>query len=336
MGKFYGIISLREIKKEVFRDVVYEWEDQIARIEKVPIVNVDNISVTERSDRNIFERIYSFVINKKQFNKLDKTKPIYFAFLTLVNDVLYVQNKNCIPVFIDVWNDRIDYVRKKMSNGTPFFVTSLDVYEKLKGASEKLDVYYLPLSVSDIWKSDLIPKKTIDLVQVGRKNEVLHNFALEYIKTHPTLEYVYSGKNGTTGDLKYFSTTRGEIGAINTRKDYMDLLKNSHICLLSSPGVDSSRKNAEDIDFPTPRFYETAASYCIMLTRHSNHKEFEIQGIDSICYSINSYEQFSAIMDRIGAGEIEVDTKKYGNFIEKHLTSTWYSEFKEKMKGFIS
>ena len=64
----------------------------------------------------------------------------------------------------------------------------------------------MPLMISSKWKLTNTPTKDIDLIQTGRKNEKLHLFAIRFTKEHPEYEYVFSGIDGTTGDLKYFST----------------------------------------------------------------------------------------------------------------------------------
>ena len=38
------------------------------------------------------------------------------------------------------------------------------------------------------------PEKSIDIMQLGRKNEVLHKFALKLTKKYPEIEYVYQIK----------------------------------------------------------------------------------------------------------------------------------------------
>lgn len=332
MYKISSIISLREIQRQPFRDVVYEWEDYISIHDNIPINNQKNVSITTHSNPSIYKKIESYLIKKQVCRRIDFSKPICIAFITMIKDIVYIQDKNCIPIFLDIWNKEIDFLLYKMRKGSPFFVTSMDVYQKIKEKRKTANVHYIPLTVSDKWVTNDEIKKNLDILQVGRKNQVLHEYALKYISTHPNVEYVYSGENGTNGDLEYYSTKGRSIKPAKTRTDYMELLKSANICLLSSPGADASRKWAEDIDFPTPRFYETAVAQCHMIARLTDRLEFKEQGITDICKIVDNYESFEKILDEILSSGKKIDREIYSQFINRHVTSNWYVMLKKKLE----
>jgi hypothetical protein len=328
--KIEKIISLRKIKHDVFRDVVYEWEDWISEHHDLLMECPDKVMIANtKNPCNIFVKIIRKIEEIRKIHRLNFKRPIAMGFVTIVYDIVYFKRRNCIPVFLDIWPNEINYVCRAMRKEVPFFVTSLDVYKLIKKKAPNLNVYYIPLSVSDKWNTETQTDRTIDMIQMGRKNEVLHTYALKYVEKHPNVEYVYSGKSGTEGDLKYYSNRMGEIGTIETREKYMNLLRRSKICLLSSPGKDGSRERAAGIDFPTPRFYESAICKCFMLGRYTKNREFALQKIPSVCPYIDSYEDFEAEIDQILGGNLEVETERFQKYIHMHLTSTWFKEFQK-------
>jgi hypothetical protein len=332
----YGVVSLRELKKQVFRDVVYEWEDIIVEKYHLELLTEQKPMFTfiDKNNKNIVEKLLKRLLEAKTKLKIDYEKPCCIAFVTLLTDIVNIPSENCIPVFMDIWgNDELYIVAWIMRNNFPFFVTSLDVYNRLKGINHKLNVYYMPLSIADRWLLKDIPEKSIDVVQMGRKNIVLHNYMLKYCEKNPFINYVYMDSgNGTEGDLQYTSTLHGKYGTVNTREEYMELLRKSKVCLFSSPGIDNSRRNTNGIDFPTPRFYESAINYCFMVGRYSAHEEFKQQGIDKIFKKVNSYEEFDYVMNRIFKDKEIINKQEYDDFIQSHITSIWYEELKKTIK----
>ncbi|MCI8585368.1 MAG: hypothetical protein HFI92_05610 [Lachnospiraceae bacterium] len=208
-----------------------------------------------------------------------------------------------------------------------FHLTLLDIYELIKPLCH--NVYYMPLCISDKWKMNEIPEKYPIIVQLGRNNHILHKYALKFVQEYPEYEYIYADYDETTKQLTYFSTQEGQINTLKSRNDYMKMLNRAAVCILSSPGIDKSRKIADGIDYPTPRFYETAINYCHMIARYgTDHEEFQIQGISNICDSISEFSDFKNKLLSMLSG-ISVDKNKYDIFINMHLTSTWFKDFKQ-------
>lgn len=324
--KISGIYSLRDIKKEVFRDVVYEWEDDISVLENIPVVNIKNnigmqgfgLKIRQRIDRNV------------KFHRLDTSKPVYVAFITVLSDLLYFNSKNCIPIFLDIALSNIGYILKKFTSDSPFCITIYDFYKALELSNSDINYYYMPLMISDRWKDTFLNSRPFDLIQVGRKNEILHKYALEFVNKFPQYNYVYSDNLGTLGELYYFSTSNGEIGSADTREQYMDLLKKSKICVLSSPGIDNPKPWLKGMDFPTPRFYEAAISGCSLLGRISTHEEFSIQKVSEVVVNVSSYEEFE--QNALEMLEDRSDKKSViESFADSHLTSKWWNEFMKKL-----
>lgn len=330
-----GVITFRNIKKDAFRDVVYEWEDEIKRECGGQLIYINEYSFIDAKNCTFMAKICRRLANKIAIKKIDINAPLFLAFITVFTDIYYMQNKNCIPIFLDLWPRDIKSVCKKMNNGNPFLVTSLDAYKLIKKSNKNLNVYYLPLSISDKWILDEIPEKSIDILQTGRRNPVLHEYAMRFVEKHSEFEYIYAD-NSIKGKPVYLSTKNGYIGNIPNRKDFMGLLKKAKICLVSSPGIDSSRIEADGLDFPTPRFYEAAINYCFMLGRYTDHEEFKAQKIPDVCDRISAYESFEETLIDILKHNRTLDKKIYDNFINKHKTSTWLKELFNIINEYIN
>jgi len=272
-----GFITVRNIKNNNYRDIIYEWEDEIINRNHMKL---EYIRQTMRN--RILNRIGLY--DKFKMNKFDLKQSVYMAFVLSPKELFFISRYNCIPVFIDVWPKEIDFVCKKMGLN-PFVVTSYDIFQLIK--ERGYNVIYVPLSIADQWRLDKIHQKSLDIVQMGRKNQILHEYALKYVSKNKHIEYIYSDYDERSKQLFYYSTIRGKINSPETRIEYMDFLRKAKVCLISSPGMDQSRPCADGIDYPTPRFYETAINYCSMIGRYdSNHDEFEMTGIPKVCCNI--------------------------------------------------
>lgn len=245
------IITERNSTNLSFFQVTYEWEDILAKV-----LNTDFYSIRKKLSNNkiqeyLLERlmsIFPFKTNKSKWNI------VFIMYPRLSHRYKF---KSIIPIYLDVhkkWKDKIISDTRKLPI---YFVTSLDLYEDIKKTESNSECVYLPLSVSDIYYAQRIPKKSVEVVQLGRKNRILHEFMLKYCETKD-VNYIFNN-NGT-----YNSTKNGNIGQLSTRQEYMSLLTKARVSLVSTPAVDGD-KDFGGYDFFTPRFYESAISYCYMI-----------------------------------------------------------------------
>lgn len=321
---FKSIISTRKINKAACYDIIYEWEDVIAKELGAKIQPIKWI------DHKFWSKL-SYLTPNYKVRTQNLAYNLSIGFILNVSELRYVYKRNIIPIFLDVWNDsQIMQILNKMGRKATFFLTSNDVYERTKKLSLSTGALYCPLSIPDTWQSVTCPPKTIDVVQVGRRNQVLHDYMLMYIKSNPCCEYVYSTRGTSLGELRYTSNLRGDIGPLKNRIDYKNLLQSARISLVSSPAVDNSRSNANGIDFPTPRFYESAIANCHLVGRYGPGPEFRALGIDKICKLVSTYQNFKETIEI--CRKTEVDSIQYKNFLQRHLTSTRISEIVNALK----
>lgn len=324
-----NIISKRSVDTRAFFDICYEWEDEISKYLKIPIVSLPKITYPfKRGLYKLFPEGYTITQNME--------KDISLYFVMFVTELKYYSGYNGIPIFIDVWGDQeIDFVISKMKNVQFYYVTSLDVYNRIKEKTSTDNVHYIRLSVPDKYYSnnyDNFITKKYDVIQMGRKNPYLHKWMLEYIKENPNVEYIYTDKTSGDSKIEYISTKNGIVGELNDREKFISMLSQSRISLVSSPAADNSRKNNGGIDYPTPRFYESAALGCYMIGRYTPNDECLC--LCDVCKNIQTYEEFKY---EVGKG-LSSDRRSlfisYKDFIESNITSERAKQISEEYASF--
>ena len=333
MRKITGIYSLRKIHNEVFRDVVYEWEDDISEIENANIIRCSK-NTYELLKSNSFKKLIYHVLKKRKKKDFKNKDDIKIGFVVVYSDFEYIVNKSCIPVFLDIGLGQVDEICHRMGDN-PFVVTILDIFNVIKKKYSTSKCIYMPLMISSRWAVKSSMNRKIDLVQPGRKNDLLHSYAIRFVNEYPEYEYVYSGPDGTTGELKYYSTKERVIENVLTREQYINLLSESKICILSSPGIDNCKSWIKGIDFPTPRFYEAPILHCNVIARYTENEEFSLQKINSICKSIKTYEDFKSIALRYLRNKTFVSKDIIQEYNDMHTVKPWVEEFLKKLDGVL-
>lgn len=310
------VASLRKIRNESYYDVVFEWEDEMAGIfgSKVDCGSVPFFYLCRA-----YGKLYK---GYRAHQDLSRAQKICFIMSPLQVKCFSLQN--VIPVFMDVWSDEhVNFIVDKTRDLKLFYCTSMEIYDRIKRKDANSRVRYMPLSVSDVYYSENFAAyaggKSSRVIQIGRKNPVLHQYMLQYVKEHPQVEYIYTTDVRHKDLFEYVSSLRGNIGTITDRKEYIGKLSGAKVSLVSTPAMDGSRKYANGNDFLTPRFYESAVLGCAMIGRYAVNKETE--KIAQICPNITSYEQFVQEMDKALVITPEELFAKEKDFIQSNLTS---------------
>ena len=323
------ILSAREWNKNPSLQVVYEWEDIIASECNIELDLTTQCVVNNSYNRPVhiyLQKMIRHSFLKKYidsaFNFYKRKKQFYLAFylypLPVVNH--YLHQDNFIIILLDCFEDVIDRVPGYFSKTKLLFVTNLEVYDRLKTSPIAAKIRYVPLSISDKYYSGKVPEKSIDVLQIGRQNPVLHNWMLAYVKKHPQTEYVYASIENKKHS--YFSTTKGFLGSIDGRGNFMDFLGSAKVVLLSSPGIDGGEMRTGGFNPVTPRFYESAVKYCYMVGRYpEDGEDFKYNKINLVCKNANSYPEFENYVSEMLATPFNQQVK-YQQFISDHLTST--------------
>lgn len=337
-AKYFGAnfvldISSGELIQQIYSDVGREMRR--SKVTRFVVDFLKWVLLANRPLSHVFPALHS--LRERQFRrarqhnfanaripepKQDFSLPLSIYFLNGTPEILACDQKNCIPIFIDVWNDGgIKYIADSTRNLKLFYVTSRYVYDHVRAEDPNSNIHYMPLSVSDKYYSpnfDRYRNKTVDVIQFGRKDPVLHEYMLRYASEHRTVDYVYSEINK---ELPYASTIRGNIGTIDGRNGFMQTLASAKVSLVSSSGMDKRITASYGVNFPTPRFYESAVVGCSLIGRYPDNQEFRELNMSRYCPNITSYDQFVRELERALAITPEELYAQNRDFILNSLTS---------------
>ncbi len=297
---------------------LYEWEDEWARAwgtEVIPLPNDLHVKL-RRHIRQFIHKLFPARVWKYRITDPDK-----LGVLIVMDAEGYymIENRNIIPIFLDFSLAMVDAVYRATGSLPVFFVASVDIYDALveRGST---NVRYIAQCAPDIYYSDEVPDKSVDVIQIGRRNSVLHEYMTRYCGDHPGVEYVFQSAGAS---LHYMSSTRGDIGTLPGREEFTDMMRRARISLVSSPRCDGCRDVFGGADLITARFYESAVFYCHMLGRYTENKETEGLNLAAVCPNVKSYEEFEAKLDEyLAVSPDEYDWSAQRSFIRANLAST--------------
>ncbi|MBQ7155897.1 MAG: hypothetical protein IJR85_10145 [Synergistaceae bacterium] len=331
----HEVLSRVEPNVEIFRDVCYEWEQELAKYFSVPIRQVFIVhnplhdsfgrflpARVVQKTRQVIKRLYIESVHGSLNQDISKPLSVYFCMF--VPEINLCVGENPLPIFIDVSPDKeIDLLISSTRNLRIFYVTSRYIFDIIKEKSPASGVRYMPLSVADTYHSQNFAQyrhKSLDVIQMGRKNPVLHEYMLRYTQEHKDADYVYSAQGSINGNV-YVSTKRGKIGTIVDRKSFIDFLASAKVSLVSSPNYDVKGINVPPLYYPTPRFYESAILGCALIGRYPDNQEFTELNMRKYCPSITSYEHFCKALEHALAQTPEELYAQNRDFIINSLTS---------------
>lgn len=329
MVELGGIYTIRNTAHPYYWDIVYEWEDELAKALDIPILPVGEE----------YDKIYTPSIGKKILNRLNfyqrkdhylfNPARYYLAFHIGPPGVYsFHSRKNVIPIIIDFWkSEDLKRFESIFSLSDFVFVTSKEVYNYLLGKNVKTKLGHLALSLPDkIFYQRSDEKKKFDLIQVGRQNGELTQYVKLLIKEFPDINYVRGEKNDRV--LQMVSTRDGNLGEFASRESFLNLLKQTKISLLSAPGLDVDGERTGGFSPVTPRFLESAACGCHLIGVYPENADFAYYGIDQICANVHDYKSFRDTILKFLRDEKIPD---YRDFLANHVTSRRAMELKAKL-----
>lgn len=314
------IITERNSSTMYYFQVTYEWEDIFSQYLSIELKNNGIYHNNKKLDiiKEILGYPFKFKISKDNWN---------LAFIMFVRMSYRYKFKNVIPIYLDVHKRWINKIINDTKRLPIFFVTSYDIYKMIQDKINDERCVYIPLSISDkYYNVNKVLNKDIDVVQLGRKNLILHNYMMEYCQQNRNVNYIYMN-NGN-----YVSTTGIKVDKLISRKEYMKLLERAKISLVSSPCVDKEKDFGKGVDFITPRFYESAVEYCHMIGRYTDNDESRKMNLSSVCHNVYKKEEFFKLVDRYLDLSNEANIKLFDDFIKTHITSYIVQTVKKEMQ----
>ncbi len=320
---------------QVYRHVVYEWEDQISAKLCLPITNP---GVSRRFHENIIAKnllkIPAFFSVVKACDLLfaRESKSLYFAMTPQSRGSLSTRS-NVIPIIIDF--GKIVGLRsfyRTYSNCPLVLISSLEVFNFLKHNACPLNLHHFPLSLPDKYRvtSGSNFEKKYDILISGRLNPVLMEFMRRYEQEHPNIEYLYQSWHD--GVYSYISNKTGVLGTFNDRPSYMNLLRAARVCFYSTPGIDGGEKRTGGFNQVTPRLFEFLSAGCHVVARYPDNDDTDFFQLKDICPSVDSYDVFSTRLE--AALESPPPTDRNSEYLKKHYTSNRITLLNQIMQNY--
>lgn len=297
--KISKIYSTRNSNAEVYSHLIYEWEDDYAKLLKIPIYSFGYLK--DKILRYFFKVCQKFKLGGliQKIESIRKPKSFSLIFELYPRDYFSFQVfSNKIPHIIDFdYNVDLERFYKVYKNCKLILISNLEAYNLLKVNNCPLNIVHLPLSLSDNHKLNVrsVKDKEIDLIVV-RSNKVFKDFLEKFAKENPDFEYVE--RRWEDGRLYksnvYYSNKRGVLGEYSGRDSYLDLLKNSKVALYSTPGFDDNSERF--MNHVTPSLFEFIVSGCRIIARYPNNSETDFFDLQKISPSVTSYEDFEKML----------------------------------------
>lgn len=322
--KIDQIITYRSHSKGRDYGIVNEWEDIFAEQMAVPLCFDD-------WQKRVNIVLYKFPWFAEWFMQTWKNSFV-FTMLPLGNPSGN-NKRNIVPCLIDFFlrdQKSLSLFYKRFRKNPLVMISSKEAYEYLKSQRCPLNIRHLALSISDKYRvsPETSFSKEYDVVMLGRQNKVLLGYLERYKNTHPKMTCVYGKK--TENGLMYYDSDGRAIGALETREEYMAMMRKSRIGLYATPGMDGGREHTNGFNQVTPRFLEYLVSGCHVIARFPKNADTDFYELAKMTTNAYSYELFEQAMD--WARSTDVDMKHYATYLEKHYTSERVKTLLEYLK----
>lgn len=310
------------------RQCVYEWEEDFSTSLNFSFKDIDGYQ--NHSIARLMRKL-----NIKRPIRWKSGDDIWVAFVMNI-DLLRLMTwylGNILPIMLDVERKDIPELIMFTRNLPVYYVTSYSTYCIIKENYPNSNVRYMPLMVSSRYTEKKEIDCRYDFVQFGRRNEILHKYAIRYCDEHQGRKYVYRHSNPKLGMTVYCNGQNVDIGSVDTRTQFIDMLRCSRISLCSTPAVDGSRGFGEGIDFITPRWYESYACKCSVIGRWTDdaNEEVGMTGLNEVTTCVETYEMFEKLANEYLYSEKQ-NNDKINLFIEKNTATKRSKELIEELR----
>ncbi len=309
-----SILTARNFVQSPSWKCIFDWEDELSDLLVLPLEELTKPRKFSRllCDPKTFN--YALPIVKRMVSGCSSN--IGIVYLMAPENIRFVLKSKLklVPIFIDTPTSSYNSLRKLGKVFPLYYVSSYETFEHLSLYHD--NVRFLPFSVPETWKLNRIPDKQLDVLQIGRKNPILHKWMLK-MASENGIEYVYQSIED--GVLNYWSTKDGLIGDFRDRQKFTNLLKGARVSLVSSGGIDGSRKGF-DINPVTVRFFESAVNYCYMIGRYPREsKDFEYTRMSEIVIRVDDEISFRKELTNCLGKPFDLK-EKYDSIIDSNAT----------------
>ena len=333
--KLKYLFTRRDIESQVFYDIVFEWENILSKQLGLKMYSFDDQMSQLGGGKYLNISILRKLIRRfSLLKRLCAPNSIGLKFdMNPVTESRY-NSEHILPWIIDFFLEDKDFELFNMAykKHPLVLISSREIYEKLKSRDDiikDLNCRHVALSISDKYRinRDTRFEKEYDVALMGRTNPVLEKYFYQYAASHPSLKYAYRKIEGE--DFNYYAVKDGKetyIGAINSREQYIDLMRKTRIGLYCTPDIDTDHTRSHGYNQVTPRFLEWLSCGAHVIARYVPNPDTEYYRLQDFSEPIETYDQFEKAMDY--AMTHEVDMEKYANYLMQHYTSVRAQEIK--------
>ena len=269
MAQLQSIISTRFEECWPSFYFVHEWEDIFQRLL--------NLSFKEFSPENM--RLLSLEPERLDLTILPLAKHIQ----------CYQPHKRVISIVVDCWRQDVSSFLDWYAESPMTYLASLEALRDIRASGFTGNLGYMPMSISDALRREIVPEKYVDVIQYGRTNPVLDGYMKQFCRNFPQVNYVTM--EILQNRICYKSTKYGSLGDMHERHRFLGLLAASRVSLVSSPGMDGS-KDTGGYNPVAVRFFESASQFCYMLGRYPANDDFSHCNVELVCDAVQGYDEF--------------------------------------------
>ena len=313
MPNIFQIDSIRAFEQYPSYLILYELEDDFATSKNIPIHQIKKYTYN-------LGKIVSKYITQIPFVNNTEKKFIFSIMMTPDYHRIYLNKSNVIPYIIDYWKRYDEMFEKYFVHFPLVYISGLEVYDYLKAKNTKVNIKHLPLSISDknLALFNQPTEKSIDIINVGRKNKIIDEYIQQYLSKFPNTNYVH--REMENGKNIYYSTLHGKMGQLETRNDLLQTLSKSKIAIVTSPGIDGGEERTSGFNPVTPRVFEAAIGKCYMIGRYERNNEFYDFGLDKLVTLPQSYSEFETTVQQKLTTPFNLN-ELYQQFLQTNLNS---------------
>jgi hypothetical protein len=202
---------------------------------------------------------------------------------------------------IDAWESRIGQVARILPRVDVLLMAYGDSIEHLKRVVPKKALAKIHLFPNFIVEPhQLALDKRYDMIQVGRRDEALHAWALKYA-AEKSRSYLYERRDAR--GIYYFDGLPWETKRWQLSYDWLlDVLRQTRIALVSPPNR-SNPVRTGSVSPLTHRYLEAATCGAIPVGSTPTGTEYQDCFPDLFTFTPKSYDEFVAVCDRLVTDE---------------------------------
>ncbi len=317
------VCSLRRINDSSRMQIIYEWEDAFAEALGVRVVCDSKL---KHALRRLFRPFFK--------GESDFGRNLYIEPQAKTHGLKdYGRGAILYIIRYNLPDSEFDAFMRYVDDASLVFVASKQVHDYLidKGASPQR-FHHLAISIPDKYienNAECTPfeDSEYDVILVGRSSQLYDDYISCYSQRHPESKLLRRRKRH--GKMLFYNTDGSLAGKTQSRKEYIDMLRNTRVALYCGPGTAENDRPDDAVTFSevVPKLLEAIACGCAVVPRYldnSDSRYFELHRFGSSVSGFSSFE--SAIDSALEKGD-DPDLRR--QYLRKHTTSSRASRLKE-------